>query len=38
MDKVSKQLSLTPYMDEGVSPDGLPTIKTIQRSANRDAD
>jgi phosphatidylserine/phosphatidylglycerophosphate/cardiolipin synthase-like enzyme len=29
MDEVSKQLTLTPYMDEGVSPDGLPTIKNI---------
>jgi len=29
MDEVSKQLTLTPYMDEGVSPDGLPIIKNI---------
>ena len=29
MDEVSKQLSLTPYIDEGVSPDGLPIITNI---------
>src|SRR5260370_12253570 len=29
MDEVSKQLTLTPYMDEGVSPDGLPIITHI---------
>lgn len=29
MDKVSRQLTLTPYIDEGVSSDGLSTIKNI---------
>jgi hypothetical protein len=29
MDEVSRQLTLTPYIGEGVSPDGLPIIKNI---------
>lgn len=29
MDELSKQLTLTPYINEGVSPDALSTIKNI---------